>query len=266
MLIVGELINTSRKAIKEAVEEGNIEYLKGIAAEQVKAGASYVDVNCGTLIDKEPETMQWLVENVQQAVKEPLCIDTPNPAAMEVGLSLHKNGQPMVNSISAEKERFEAVLPLVLKYKAKVVALCLDDQGIPDNAEDRIRIVRQLVKDLTGAGVKPDDIYIDPLIKPVSTGDRAGMDALETIRFIKTQYPEVHAICGLSNISFGLPKRKVLNEAFMIQTMAMGMDAYILDPLNKTMMGYLYASRAVLGRDPYCGQYLAAYRRGLYND
>jgi len=266
MIIVGELINTSRKAIKEAVEQGDIDYIKNIAVEQVRAGANYIDVNCGTLIDKEPETMQWLVENLQQAIKEPLCIDTPNPVVMEGGLSLHKNGQPMVNSISAEKERFEAVLPLVLKYKAKVVALCLDDKGIPDNAEDRIRIIRQLVGDLTEAGVKPDDIYIDPLIKPVSTGDRAGMDALETIYFIKTRYPDVHAICGLSNISFGLPKRKVLNEAFMIQSMAMGMDAYILDPLNKTMMSYLYASLAVLGRDPYCGQYLAAYRRGLYNE
>ena len=266
MLIVGELINTSRKLIKEAVLNKDAGYIKDIASRQVQAGAAYVDVNCGTMVHNEAEIMEWLVHTVKEAVDAPLCIDSPSPEALQAGLELAAGKQPMVNSISAEKERYESILPLVLKYKAKVVALCMDDSGMPDTARQRIVIVKKLVQDLTAAGVPEDDIYLDPLVKPVSVSDGAGMEVLETLRFIRAEYPGVHAICGLSNISFGLPCRKVLNQVFMIQTMTAGMDAYILDPLDRAMMGFLYASQALLGQDPFCGEYLGAYRRGIYND
>ncbi|HHX50989.1 MAG TPA: methyltetrahydrofolate cobalamin methyltransferase [Clostridia bacterium] len=266
MLIVGELINTSRKAIKPAVEERDGVFIQDIAQKQVEAGAHYVDVNCGTMVFNEPETMAWLVETVQAGVSAPLCLDSPNPQALEVGLSLVKNGQPMINSITAEKERFATILPLITKYKAKIIALCMDDSGMPETAEERLGIARRLVEDLTAAGVPEDDIYLDPLVKPVSTSDRAGLEVLETIKAIKDTYPKVHLICGLSNISYGLPNRKVLNRVFLIQTMTMGMDAYILDPLDRTMMGFVYASQALLGKDNYCMQYLTAHRNGLYEE
>jgi len=266
LLIVGELINTSRKLIKEAVLNKDAGYIKDIASRQVQAGATFVDVNCGTMVHNEAEIMEWLVNTVQEAVDAPLCIDSPSPEALQAGLELAAGKQPMVNSISAEKERFENILPLVLKYKAKVVALCMDDSGMPDTADQRIVIVKKLVQDLTDAGVPEDDIYLDPLVKPVSVSDGAGIEVLDTLRFIRSEYPGVHAICGLSNISFGLPCRKILNQVFMIQTMTAGMDSYILDPLDRAMMGFLYASQALLGQDPYCGEYLGAYRRGIYND
>jgi len=266
MLIVGELINSSRKDIKPAVENKDAAFIQKITKDQLAAGANYIDVNCGTQVFNEPEVMEWLVKTVQEVTDAPLCIDTPNEKALEAGLALTKTKKPMVNSITAEKERFEIILPLVQKYDAKVVALCMDDSGMPESAKDRIAIVDKLVKDLTSNGVAEDDIYLDPLVKPVSTGDKAGMDVLETVRYIKEKYPNVHAICGLSNISFGLPNRKVLNQAFMLQTMTMGMDAYILNPLDKTMMGFIYASMATLGRDPYCGNYLTAFRNGLYEE
>lgn len=262
--IVGELINSSRKAIKPAIESKDEAFIQDLAQKQVDAGANYVDVNCGTMVFNEPETMQWLVETIQQKVNAPLCIDSPNPKAIEVGLSLVKNGQPMVNSITAEKERYNTILPMVLKYKAKIVALCMDDSGMPETAEDRLKIATRLVSDLTAAGVAEDDIYLDPLVKPVSTGDNAGMEVLETIYQIKQKYPKVHGICGLSNISFGLPNRKILNRVFMIQTMTMGMDAYILDPLDKIMMGFVHVSTALLAQDPFCMNYLTAHRNGLY--
>jgi len=264
MLIVGELINTSRKAIKPAVENRDAAFIKDIAQKQVDAGANYVDVNCGTMVFDEEETMAWLVETVQSQVSAPLCLDSPNPKALEVGLSLVKNGQPMINSITAEKERFSTILPFVLKYKAKIVALCMDDTGMPETAADRLKIADTLVGDLVKAGVPEDDIYLDPLVKPVSTGDQAGMEVLETIYGIKQKYPKVHGICGLSNISYGLPNRKILNQVFMIQTMTKGMDGYILDPLDKTMMGFVYASQALLGKDQFCMNYLTAHRNGLY--
>ena len=264
MLIIGELINTSRKAVKPAVEQRDTAFIQDLALKQVKSGAHYVDINCGTMVHDEVETMEWLVRTVQEVVSAPVCIDTPRTEAMESGLAAVKNGQPMVNSITAEKERYALVLPLVLKYKAKVIALCMDDQGIPQSAEHRIAIVRNLISDLTGAGVPEDDIYIDPLVTPISTGDGFGLDVLETVRFIRKEYPRVHAACGLSNVSYGLPNRKVINQAFMIQTMGTGMDAYILDPLDKAMMGFVYASQALLGQDSFCMQYLGAHRSGLY--
>ncbi|WP_027366109.1 methyltetrahydrofolate cobalamin methyltransferase [Desulfotruncus alcoholivorax] len=266
MLIVGELINTSRKLIKEAVANKDADYIKDIARRQVEAGAGYVDVNCGTLVHEEVETMAWLVNTIKEAVDAPLCIDSPSPKALKAGLELAGKGQPMVNSITAEKERYESVLPLVLEYKAKVVALCMDDSGMPETAAQRIVIIKKLVKDLTAAGVPQDDIYLDPLVKPVGVSDGAGLEVLDTLRFIKADYPSVHIICGLSNISFGLPNRKVLNRLFMVQTMTAGMDSYILDPLDKTMMGFYYASQALLGKDPYCMQYLKAHRAGLFTE
>ena len=264
MLIIGELINTSRKAVKPAVEQRDVAFIQELAKKQVESGAHYVDVNCGTLVHDEVETMEWLVRTIQGVVSAPLCIDTPRTEALEAGLATVKNGQPMVNSITAEKERYAKVLPLVLKYKAKVVALCMDDKGVPESGEQRIAIVRTLIKDLTSAGVPEDDIYLDPLVTPISTGDGCGNDVLDTVRFIRKEYPRVHAVCGLSNVSYGLPNRKILNQVFMIQTMGAGMDAYILDPLDKAMMGFVYASQALLEQDSFCMQYLSAHRKGLY--
>ena len=264
MLIIGELINTSRKAIKEAVEAKNAAYIQQIAKEQVEAGAHYIDVNCGTMVYNEVEVMEWLVNTIQEVVQAPLCIDTPNPLAMEAGLALCKYGQPMINSISDEKERFEQVLPLVVKYKAKVVALCMDDTGMPETAQDRIKVVESMYAKLTAAGVADENIYFDPLVKPVSSVQTAGIEVLDTIKVIKQKYPKVHFTCGLSNVSYGLPNRKVLNRLFVVQTMTVGMDGYILNPTDKDMMGAIYASQGLLGQDDYCMNYITAHRKGLY--
>lgn len=264
MLIIGELINTSRKAIKEAVENRDAAYIQQVAKEQVEAGANYVDINCGTMVFNEVEVMEWLVNTVQEVVQAPLCIDTPNPVAMEAGLNLCKYGQPMINSISDEKERFAQVLPLVLKYKAKVVALCMDDTGIPETAQDRIRVADSLHTKLSAVGVADEDIYFDPLVKPVSSVETAGLEVLDTIKLIKEKYPQVHFTCGLSNVSYGLPNRKILNRLFVVQTMTVGMDGYILNPTDKEMMGAIYSSLALLGQDAYCMNYLSAHRKGLF--
>lgn len=266
MLIVGELINTSRKAINEYVEKRDTEYIQKIAREQVEAGADYVDVNCGTQVFNEIETMEWLVNTVQEAVQAPLCLDSPNPKAIEAGLALVKYGQPMINSITGEKERFGQILPLVKKYKAKIVALCMDDSGMPNTAEERMKVARNLYTNLTEAGVPEEDIYFDPLVKPISVANNAGLEVLDTVKLITQEFPKVHKICGLSNISYGLPNRKVLNRLFVVQTMVMGMDGYILNPLDKTMMGFVYGSTALLGQDQFCMGYLTAHRKGMYDE
>ena len=264
MLIIGELINSSRKKIKENMEKRDAEYFKDLAKKQVEAGANYVDVNSSTMMEKEQEVLQWLIENIESAVDVPLSIDTPDTAVMEFGLSLTKNGQPMLNSITAEEERYKKLIPLITKYKTKVVALCIDEHGMPESAEDRLRAAEKIVGLLTDAGVPHGDIYIDPVITPVSTSDRAGVDVMNATKMIKQKYPDVNLICGLSNISFGLPNRKILNRVFMVQTLTMGMDGFILDPLDNKLMGDLYAAQALLGQDKYCMNYLSVHRKGLY--
>ncbi len=266
MLIVGELINSSRKMVRQAIEGRDSALIQRLALSQAAAGADYIDINCGTRIDDEEETLQWLVQCIQEVSDAPLCIDSPSAGALAAGMeAAQRNGkQIMVNSITAESGRYAAVLPLLRQYNAKVVALLIDDSGMPETAADRIRIADRLIGDLIKDGIEPGDIYLDPLVKPISTGNSFGRDVLEAVRYISERYPEVHKICGLSNISFGLPNRKTLNQIFMVQTMTAGMDAYILDPLDQTMMGLLYGSRSLLGDDPYCAGYLKAHRRGLY--
>ena len=172
----------------------------------------------------------------------------------------------MINSITGETERFNQILPLIQKYKAKIVALCMDDNGMPDTAEERMNVAKVLYEKLTDGGIPEGDIYFDPLVKPISVAGNAGIEVLETVRLISQRYPNVHKICGLSNVSYGLPNRKVLNRLFVVQTMTMGMDGYIFNPLDKTMMGFVRASRALLGQDPFCMGYLTAHRNGRYDE
>jgi 5-methyltetrahydrofolate--homocysteine methyltransferase len=168
----------------------------------------------------------------------------------------------MVNSITAEKERMEQVLPLVQRFHSKIVALTMDDNGIPEDVEKRYKIAQHLIKVLTESGIPPEDIYIDPMIRPIGTDSKSGKVVLEAIKKIKTFFKEVHIICGLSNISFGLPKRGLLNRTFLLMAMVMGLDSAILDPLNKEVMAALRAGEAILGEDDYCVRYLASFRKG----
>ncbi|HPU01422.1 MAG: methyltetrahydrofolate cobalamin methyltransferase [Firmicutes bacterium] len=267
MLIVGEKINTSRKAVKEAVAREDAAYIRQLARRQHEAGAHYIDVNCGTFVQNEPELLSWMVREVQDELGGlPLCIDSPNPVAVEAALKVHQ-GTAMLNSITGEKERYEALEPLVLKYGCKIVVLTMDDEfGIPPDAATRFNIAVRLIERLASKGVKYDDIYVDPLIQPISVDSKNGLAAAETIRLVRERFPEVHFICGLSNISFGLPERKLLNQAYMVICATYGLDAVILDPEDKKMMALIYATEALLNRDPYCANYLKAYRKGILKE
>ncbi len=263
MLIIGERINTSRMAIAPAVESRDAQFIIDTARAQFEAGAAYIDANAGTLVHEEPEALEWLVKTIQGAVDVPITIDSPNPAAIERALRVH-SGQAMINSITAEKERYANVIPLVKEYGAKVIALSMSDAGMPDDAAGRIAVARNLIDRLTADGVALDNIYVDPLIYPVATGPENGLAALETISTIMREYTGVHTVCGLSNVSHGMPVRKLLNQAFLVMCMSAGLDAAIIDPLDQRLMSLVYASEALLGRDEYCVEYLTAARAGKF--
>ena len=264
-MIIGELLNSSRKVIKPLVVDYNENALLEIARAEITAGADYLDFNCGTFIKDEPDRLTWLVNTVGAAIDAPICLDSPNPEALKAALPLVK-GQAMINSISAEKHRYESILPLALEFKTKIIALCMDDSAIPQSAEDRYRIGADLIERLATAGMPLNDIYLDPLVQPVSVSVKGALIIFDTIRRIKESYPEVHCLCGLSNISFGLPNRKIINRYFLAQAIAAGMDSFILDPTDRHLMGAYWAAKALVGEDRFCANYLKAHRKGLYND
>ncbi len=261
MLVVGELINASRKAIGEAIKAADAKAIQDVAIQQQERGADFIDVNAGIFVGEESAYMNWLIETVQQAVDRPCCIDSPDPQVVDQALAVHQ-GPPMINSISLEKERYEAMLPVISKGKCKVVALCMSDSGMPETAEDRFAIAEELVNKLVQQGLQQGDIYVDPLVQPVSTDDRYGMEFLKAIRMIMTRLDGVHTVCGLSNISYGLPKRGLLNRTFMAMAVASGLDGAIVNPLDRQMMATIQAAEALAGRQEYCMEYLDAYREG----
>jgi len=208
--------------------------------------------------------LQWLVEVVQKAVSAPCCLDSPDPKAIQAAIKVHQ-GTAMINSISLEKERWEKLLPVLAGSGLKVVALCMSDEGMPQTAEQRLAIADKLINGLVKNNVKLEDIYVDHLVQPVSTNPIFGVEFLKSVRGIMTGYPGVHTICGLSNISFGLPERKFLNQTFMTMAIAEGLDGAIVNPLDGHMMANIVAAEALAGRDEYCLNYLKAYRAGAFN-
>ena len=263
MVIVGEKINTSLKGITEAIKAKDKEFIQELAVRQSKQGSDYIDVNCGTLIDVEEEMLPWLVEIVQEVVDKPCCIDSPNPKALESALKVHK-GVPMINSITAEKSRYDDVIKLVKQYDAKIVALLIDDaNGIRPSDEVRTKIGIELINKMHEDGVPYENMYIDPLIQPISTDSNMGLVALNTIANIKQNFPGVHFMCGLSNISFGLPNRGLLNRTYLAMCMHAGLDGAVLDPGNRKMMSMIFAGEALLNKDRFTKKYLKAHRKGL---
>jgi 5-methyltetrahydrofolate corrinoid/iron sulfur protein methyltransferase len=259
MIIIGELINASRNAIKAAIEAQDTAAIQKVAQEQAEAGADYIDVNAGIFVGREPDYLKWLVETVQQVTDKPCAIDSPNPTAIEAALSVHQ-GTAMINSISLEKERYEKLMPVIAGTDLKMIALCMSDAGMPQTVDDRMKIVDALVGGLLQNDIKVENIFVDPLVQPLSVNSTFGMEFINTIEKIVAAYPGIHTACGLSNISYGLPARKFMNQTFMTMAIAKGLDGAIVNPLDQKMMANIIAAEALAGRDDFCMRYLKAYR------
>ncbi|MHB8769952.1 MAG: dihydropteroate synthase [Syntrophales bacterium] len=261
MLIIAERINASRKQIAQAISAGDRPFIQEEARTQAEAGADYIDVNAGTFIGEETEKLSWIVEAVQEVTDLPLSIDSPDAEVIKAVLPLTKR-PPLINSITLESSRIEGILPLVVAHKTKVIALCQSEQGSADTAERKVSLAGQLVETLTGAGVALDDIYIDPLVFPLSTDPQSANATLDAIGEIMRQFPGVHTICGLTNVSFGLPARKLVNRAFLAAAITRGLDSAIIDPTDKLLYAMLKAATLVVGKDEFCMDYIRAFRAG----
>ncbi len=262
MIIIGEKINGTRKLVKEAIAVKNADFIKDLALRQVNAGVDFLDVNAGTSPEKEPEDMIWLVNTIQEVTDTVLCLDSANPEALKAGFTV-VNKTPMINSLSGEKLRIDGVLPLACEHQTELIVLTCDDDGIPTTVEKRMEILEKLIAMTREGGLPDSKLHIDPLVGTVSTDTESGNMAFEAMRRILEKYPDVHITGGLSNISFGLPLRSSVNQAFAVLAIAAGMDSAIVDPENEDLKNIIYAADVVLGKDRFCGRFTKAFRAGI---
>lgn len=259
--VIGERINTSRKLVQAAVADRDADYIVDDVKKQQEAGANYIDVNAGARIGHEEEDMKWLLDTIQPVATVPLTLDSPDPEILEMAFGMVER-IPMVNSISLEKDRYETMMPFLKGKECKVIALCMDDAGMPGSSDDILGRAKKLVEELNRIGIPTTNIYVDPLIQPISTDTNKGTMVLDAVRAIKTEFPEVHITGGLSNISYGLPERHVVNRTFVALMMDAGMDSAIIDPLDKKIMAAIRTADMLLGQDQFCMNFLKGVRSG----
>jgi 5-methyltetrahydrofolate corrinoid/iron sulfur protein methyltransferase len=263
LLVIGERINSSRRQIAEAVAARDAAVIRREAKAQAAAGADYLDVNAGTFVGEEESCLKWIIEVVQEVTDLPICLDSPDPEVIKSVLPRVK-GKPLINSISLEPGRLNKILPLVIEYEAKVIALCQTEDAMAETTEAKVRMAAQLVEKATSGGVPLGDLYIDPLVYPLSTNSSSALATLEAIEEIMGQFPGVHTTCGLTNVSYGLPDRKMVNRTFLVAAIFRGLDSAILDPTDKPLYGSLKAALMVAGKDEFCMGYITAFREGRF--
>lgn len=255
-LIIGERINpTGKSKFKQALRDHDMEYIYKEGLVQEENGAHILDVNVGLPEIDEPQLMEEAVTGIQAIIDLPLQIDTSDTDAMERGLRYY-NGKPMLNSVNGKKESMESVFPIAKKYGAVVVCLCLDESGIPETVEGRLRIAEKIMKTAVSYGIPKKNLVMDALVLTISTGQDNATVTLETLRRIRYELG-LHTVLGVSNISFGLPERSRINTAFFTMAMNNGLSAGIVNPSSEPMMAAYYSFNALIGEDDQCMEYIA---------
>lgn len=257
-VIIGERINpTGKSKFKQALRDHDLEYILDEGVTQEEHGAHVLDVNVGLPEIDEPSMMEEVIKEIQSIIKLPLQIDTSNIEAMERAMRIY-NGKPLINSVNGKAESMEAIFPLVKKYGGVVVALALDEDGIPETAEGRIRIAKKIYKKAAEYGIGQKDIIIDALCLTVSSDSKGALTTLETLRRVRDELGG-KTILGVSNISFGLPQREIINASFFTMALQNGLSAAIINPNSEAMMRSYYSFRALADLDPQCGDYISVY-------
>ena len=257
-VLIGERINpTGKKKLAEALKVGDLEIVRKEALAQVQAGADILDVNVGTFGVDEATLLPRAVQAVMDTVDVPLCIDSSNSDALEAALRVYK-GKPVVNSVTGEEHSLERVLPIIKKYGAAVIGLLQDDEGIPRDAERRVRIAHKIVERVEASGIPREDLVIDCLAFAVGAEPSSGVAVIEAIRRIKVELG-VNMTMGASNVSFGLPDRELLNNAFVVMAIAAGATCLIVDVAK--VRSIILAADLVLGRDKRARRYIESYRQ-----
>ncbi len=265
MLVIGENINASNRSVAEAIARRDRQFVESLARAEAAAGADFIGVNAGTgndSLQQKVATMEWLVEVVQEATDRPLAIDSEVPSVVEAGLRKYQGEKPIINSVSAEPERLASISSLAMEHHTWLVALAMGPTGIPYNVEERLVACELIMTYLTRSGMGAEQVFFDPLVFPIAVDSRQGLITLKTIEQIKSRYPAARTVIGLSNISYGLPNRKLVNQAFLLMAAYAGLDAVILNPLDAKAMSLVKAANMLTGKDPSCRAYIRAHRKG----
>ena len=258
-VIIGERINpTGRKSLLAELKEGVFDIVKRDAVAQVEAGAAIIDVNAGVPGADEEPILKDMMHAVMEVTDAPLCIDTADNTALESALSLYK-GKALINSVNGEEEHLAAVLPLVKEYDASVIALCMDDEGIPPTAEDRFKVAAKMIERADKLGISADRLVIDPLALTMGSDHNAGMIAIDTIRMVVKEFG-VNVTMGASNISFGMPDRAAINATFIAMSILAGMTCPITNPLEEEVNLAIQAADLVMGRDEFGMNWIKSFR------
>lgn len=260
MLIIGELLNSTRNKVKQALQEKDEATIRSLARRQVEAGADILDVNTATSMERETGDMEWVIGLIYDEVGEGvrLAIDSPNPKAIAAGLALCK-ARPMINSLNNDTKLREQLIPLAKEYDADIIGLTMGGKGgMPKTREDRLGEAERLISSLEAAEVNLEQLYIDPLAMSIGSNQEQAMAVIETVRGIKERWGDlgVKTSSGLSNVSFGLPGRSIINRAFLAMLLGAGLDAALIDPTDQGLMDILKASAALIGADAYCLEYI----------
>lgn len=264
MIIIGEKINATLSSIRAAIQNRDAREIMDLAKRQADAGADFVDVNVGTGAgsrEEEIQSMKWAVETIQSEIQTPLSIDSSDPAVLEAGLQA-RNGQPsLINSTKAEEVSLQEVVPLASRYNDPLVALAMDEKGIPETIQDRLHACEKIARACERYGVPMESVFFDPLVMPIGTDIKHGLLTLNAVKEIKREFPEAKTVLGISNISYGLPARNRLNAAFLHMATYAGLDAAIVDPLDDEVMAEVKTAEVLVGRDRHCRRYTRAFRK-----
>ena len=267
MIIIGEKLNGSIPSCAKAIAARDEAYIKDLAKRQADAGAAFIDC-CASVSEGELETLKWMIEMIQSATDCPISVDSPDVRAIiDVMPFCKKPG--LFNSVSCEGGKIDIVLPILaqIEYiKWEVMALLCDDTGIPKTAAKRIEVFDRIMAKAKEYGIAESRIHIDPLVEMLcTTDDGAGVSLiLEVMAHIKATHPKVHISGAISNISYNLPIRRLVNQTFVVLAINAGMDSSVLDPLSQDLRGVIYAAEAMIGLDDYCAEYVSAYREGIF--
>ncbi len=264
MIIVGEKLNGAIKSVAKAIEERDEAFIRDLASRQLDNRADYIDI-CSGIPERDAEVLSWMIELIQSDHPDVrFSIDSPNPDTILTCMEKCKN-PGMINSVSLEAGKADALFSAAAKKQGwNVIALLLDGTGIPQTVEKRMENFAGIMEKAKEYGIAERRLFIDPLVFTVATTPESFLNFTGTSKRIRDAQPDIHIISGLSNISYGLPYRKAINHAFLVGAMINGMDSAIMDPLNRDMLGGVYATEALLGIDEYCAEYLGAYRDDLF--
>lgn len=261
MIIVAERINATRKSIREALEKKDEAFIANEAKAQFEAGADFIDLNAGANLETETQDLHWMVDVVEGAVEDVrIALDSSSSEVILKTINKVKN-TPMINSISLEGKKFEEMKPAIEARESDIIALSLDDAGLPKTSDQAYDNAERIVAELDKLGVKRERIFIDPLVDPISVDSDNGLKALDTIERIRDNIEDVNIICGLSNISFGLPERFLVNRTFLSIAVSYGLNAAIADPLDKRLMTAAVVAEMLAGKDKHSRKYLTKFRK-----